>query len=286
MQQALEATASAEKERQVALAAREADELAKAIAASLQTSSDAHAPASALEPSGPSGEASPTTLGTLPATAGAVMKGGPTVTFASSATATSTITAAPTSTAAPTITAASTITARAPSTAAVLAAGFSTITTISPVPTAFPPGTYLEPQVVLWGAWGQHLKLAQGIAQASPAAAPSPQLASAPPAQPSGPPAASAAPPSAPTASAAAFTPNANAATFHPVQLAVQSAPAEHGAPTHFNAQNERLNSHGKPYMKPPPPGQRGCNGGSRAACRKREKEKEKRQLKSAAKRL
>ena len=74
MQQALEVTASAEKERQVALAAREADELAKAIAVSLETS-DAHAPAEALEPSGSSGEASPTTLGALAAAAGAVLKG-------------------------------------------------------------------------------------------------------------------------------------------------------------------------------------------------------------------
>ena len=112
----------------------------------------------------------------------------------------------------------------------------------------------------------------------------SPQLASAPPAQPSGPPATSAAPPSAPTASAAAFTPNANAATFHPVQLAAQSAPAKHGEPTHFNAQNEPVNSHGKPYMRPPPPGQRGCNGGSHAAFKKREKEKEKRQQKRQVK--
>ena len=65
--------------------------------------------------------------------------------------------------------------------------------------------------------------------------------------------------------------------------LCSTTAPAKHGEPAHFNAQNEPVNSHGKPYVKPPPPGQRGCNGGSRAAFKKREKEKEKRQQKSAA---
>ena len=65
--------------------------------------------------------------------------------------------------------------------------------------------------------------------------------------------------------------------------LCSTTAPAKHGEPAHFNAQNEPVNSHGKPYVKPPPPGQRGCNGGSRAAFKKREKEKEKRHQKSAA---
>ena len=57
----------------------------------------------------------------------------------------------------------------------------------------------------------------------------------------------------------------------------------KHGEPTHFNAQNEPVNAQGKPYTPPPPPGPRGCNGGSHRSWMKREKEKAKRQQKRAA---
>ena len=57
----------------------------------------------------------------------------------------------------------------------------------------------------------------------------------------------------------------------------------KHGEPTHFNAQNEPVNAGGKPYTPPPPPGPRGCNGGSHRSWVKREKEKAKRQQKRAA---
>ena len=62
-----------------------------------------------------------------------------------------------------------------------------------------------------------------------------------------------------------------------------QPVPHKHGEPTHFNAQNEPVNARGKPYVPPPPPGPRGCNGGSHRSWMKREKEKAKRQQKRAA---
>ena len=62
-----------------------------------------------------------------------------------------------------------------------------------------------------------------------------------------------------------------------------QPAPHKHGEPTHFNAQNEPVNARGKSYVPPPPPGPRGCNGGSHRSWVKREKEKAKRQQKRAA---
>ena len=62
-----------------------------------------------------------------------------------------------------------------------------------------------------------------------------------------------------------------------------QPAPHKHGEPTHFNAQYEPINARGKSYVPPPPPGPRGCNGGSHRSWVKREKEKAKRQQKRAA---
>ena len=57
-----------------------------------------------------------------------------------------------------------------------------------------------------------------------------------------------------------------------------QLAAAQHGEPRHFNAQGEPVNSRGKPYKQPPPAGRTGCNGGSHASLKKRDKEKAKRQ--------
>ena len=57
-----------------------------------------------------------------------------------------------------------------------------------------------------------------------------------------------------------------------------QLAAAQHGEPRHFNAQGEPVNSRGKPYKQPPPAGRTGCNGGSHASLKKRDKEKTKRQ--------
>ena len=65
-----------------------------------------------------------------------------------------------------------------------------------------------------------------------------------------------------------------------------QLALAEHGEPRHFNAQGDPVNSHGNPYVQPPPAGLMGSNGGSHASWKKREKEKAKRQQKAAAKRV
>ena len=62
-----------------------------------------------------------------------------------------------------------------------------------------------------------------------------------------------------------------------------QPVPHKRGEPTHFNAQNEPVNARGKPYVPPPPPGPRGCNGGSHKSWMKREKEKARRQQKRAA---
>ena len=62
-----------------------------------------------------------------------------------------------------------------------------------------------------------------------------------------------------------------------------QPVPHKRGEPTHFNAQNEPVNARGKSYVPPPPPGPRGCNGGSHKSWMKREKEKAKRQQKRAA---
>ena len=56
-----------------------------------------------------------------------------------------------------------------------------------------------------------------------------------------------------------------------------------HGEPRRLNAQNEPINSRGKTYVPPPPPGPRGCNGGSHRSFVKRAKEKAKRQHKRAA---
>lgn len=55
-----------------------------------------------------------------------------------------------------------------------------------------------------------------------------------------------------------------------------QVAAAQQGEPS-FNAQGERVNSRGKPYKQFPPAGRTGCNGGSHASWKKREKEKARR---------
>ena len=55
-----------------------------------------------------------------------------------------------------------------------------------------------------------------------------------------------------------------------------QVAAAQRGEPS-FNAQGERVNSRGKPYKQFPPAGRTGCNGGSHASWKKREKEKARR---------
>jgi len=60
-----------------------------------------------------------------------------------------------------------------------------------------------------------------------------------------------------------------------------QLAAAQHGEPRHFNAQGEPVNSRGKPYKQPPPAGRTGCNGGSHASWKKRDKEKAKRKQKA-----
>ena len=62
-----------------------------------------------------------------------------------------------------------------------------------------------------------------------------------------------------------------------------QPASHNHGEPRRLNAQNEPVNSRGKTYVPPPPPGPRGCNGGSHRSFVKRAKEKAKRQHKRAA---
>ena len=62
-----------------------------------------------------------------------------------------------------------------------------------------------------------------------------------------------------------------------------QPASHNHGQPRRLNAQNEPVNSRGKTYVPPPPPGPRGCNGGSHRSFVKRAKEKAKRQHKRAA---
>ena len=60
-----------------------------------------------------------------------------------------------------------------------------------------------------------------------------------------------------------------------------QLAAAQHGEPRHFNAQGEPVNSRGRPYKQPPPAGRTGCNGGSHASWKERDKEKAKRQQKA-----
>ena len=60
--------------------------------------------------------------------------------------------------------------------------------------------------------------------------------------------------------------------------LEYQVAAAQQGEPEpRFNAQGERVNSRGKPYKQFPPAGRTGCNGGSHASWKKREKEKARR---------
>ena len=57
------------------------------------------------------------------------------------------------------------------------------------------------------------------------------------------------------------------------------AAPPQHGEPRHFDPiTGDPVNSHGRPYQAPPPPGARGVDGGSRASYRRREKMKATRQ--------